>query len=290
MTHSTAGESLYRGPRISSRRGDLMAWSIFTQGGGEGAAVTWAKDLLSALGVPQSSANVQFIYDWEKSEGGGGKYNPLNQGPVPGHPELTTTGQQFGGGAADYASWNAGITGAADYLHMSSYSGILSALKSSSYSGARSALIASPWAASHYSGGSAFSNATPPGAAALTADTTSAGISIPGVGGLSVSGIVTGAINAVLGMLGIKNGLKDMAERLGLIILGFALVILGIHLLAGGSGGSNVVVNEPSTKDDSSSKSSKASGDEVKTTTKTASRGAGAGSAASEAVEAAAVA
>lgn len=57
------------------------------------------------------------------------------------------------------------------------------------------------------------------------------------VGGLSVSGIVTDGIKAVLSMLGLGN-LKDMMERLGLIILGFALVIVGIHLLSSGSGGS----------------------------------------------------
>ena len=115
-----------------------------------------------------------------------------------------------------------------------------------------------------------------------------AGISIPGLGGISVSGVTSGIINTVLGMLGIKGGLKDMAERFGLIILGFALVLLGIHLLSGGStgGGSNVTVNEPNTEEGTSSKSSSRSGDEVKTTSKKAVKGVGA----DEAVEAAAVA
>ena len=56
-----------------------MAWSIFSDGGGPGAAVTWAQDLLGQIGAPQSTANEQVIYDWEVSEGGGGRYNPLNQ-------------------------------------------------------------------------------------------------------------------------------------------------------------------------------------------------------------------
>jgi uncharacterized membrane protein len=84
-------------------------------------------------------------------------------------------------------------------------------------------------------------------------------------------------------MLGIRGGLQDLFERLGLIILGFALVILGIHLLSSGgsSKGTNVTVNEPSSKRNTSSRSS----GEVETASK-ASKGVGA----SEAVEAAAVA
>lgn len=85
-----------------------MAWSIFKEGGGKGTAQAWAQSLLQAIGAPVTPSNTQVIYDWEVSEGGGGKYNPLNQGPVPGHPELTTTGSQFGGGAADYKSYSAG--------------------------------------------------------------------------------------------------------------------------------------------------------------------------------------
>jgi hypothetical protein len=270
-----------------------MAWSIFSEGGGKGAAVTWAKDLLANLGVPQSNQNINFIYDWEVSEGGGGKYNPLNQGPVPGHPELTTTGQQFGGGAADFASWQAGITGASDYLHMSSYSGILAALKTSNYAGARSALIASPWAASHYGGGSSFSSETAPGASPLgsgggsVATGSTTGITVPGIGGLSVSGITQGIMDTFLKAIGLGS-MKDAFERLGLIILGFALVILGIHLLSGGSSGSGstVVVEEPGKEEGSSSTSKSASRSEIKTASKKSAETTGA----SEAVEAAAAA
>ena len=144
-----------------------MAWSIFTDGGGQGAAVTWAKDLLTQLGVPTSAANVKFIYDWELAEGGGGKYNPLNQGPVPGQPSLTTTGQQYGGGAADFANWQDGIQGAADYIQMSAYSGVLAGLKSSNYQQAASALWASPWAGSHYGYGADWPGTTPGAASPL---------------------------------------------------------------------------------------------------------------------------
>lgn len=143
-----------------------MAWSIFTDGGGDQVAVGWAQQFLTALGAPVTPGNVQFVYDWEKSEGGGGKYNPLNTGPVSQHPEWTTTGEQFGGGAADYASWDAGILGPVYYLEhyqQGTYSKIRNALIANDPVGARLALIASPWAASHYAGGSAFSNAPVPG-------------------------------------------------------------------------------------------------------------------------------
>lgn len=143
-----------------------MAWSIFTDGGGDQVAVGWAQQFLTALGAPVTPGNVQFVYDWEKSEGGGGKYNPLNTGPVSQHPEWTTTGEQFGGGAADYASWDAGIMGPVYYLQhyqQNTYSKILQALKNNDPTGARAALWNSPWAASHYGYGSNWSNAVVPG-------------------------------------------------------------------------------------------------------------------------------
>lgn len=135
-----------------------MAWSIFSHGGNK-AAAQWAVDLLTMLGAKRTQSNVDFIYSWMKAEGGGGKYNPLNQGPVPGHHNLTSTGQQFGGGAADFVSYKAGLEGAAAYLNMHNYRGILSALRKGNGGAARAALIRSPWAASHYNGGRSFPSA-----------------------------------------------------------------------------------------------------------------------------------
>lgn len=134
----------------------VSPWSIFSQGGGPHVAVTWGRRLLGLLGLPATAPRLRFVYDWEVSEGGGGLYNPVNQGPVPGAPELTTTGQQYGGGAADYASWGAGLRGAADYLHMPNYAAVLAALARGDYWGAARALWASPWAHSHYGYGSAW--------------------------------------------------------------------------------------------------------------------------------------
>lgn len=110
------------------------------------------------------------------------------------------------------------------------------------------------------------------------------GITIPGVGGvgISVSGLVESAVNQVLKMLGISGGLKDMFERFGLIILGFALVIMGIHLLSSGSGGGSTTVVNERRSSGSSSKVNSASGEATKTATKKSIEG--------EAVEAAAVA
>lgn len=155
-----------------------MAWSIFKQGGGPLVAKGWAEQFLTKLGAPVTPGNVQFVYQWELAEGGGGKYNPLNQGPVAGHPELTTTGSQFGGGAADFASWDAGLQGAYDYLHYGHYKGVLAGLMNNDPISARNALIASPWAASHYNYGKNWPvNAVVPGGTAVLPTTVASGVS-----------------------------------------------------------------------------------------------------------------
>src|SRR6266567_2752560 len=76
-----------------------MPWSIFQQGGGPGAAATWSEEALRRIGAPANTPNKQLIYDWEVSEGGGGAYNPLNEGPDPGKPWLSG-GSHYGGGSA----------------------------------------------------------------------------------------------------------------------------------------------------------------------------------------------
>lgn len=143
-----------------------MAWSIFQQGGGDNVAVAWAQQLLTKLGVPVTPGNTEFVYQWEKSEGGGGAYNPLNTGSVYGHPELTTSGTQYGGGANDFASWDAGLIGSAINIQTpgpDNYPAIVTALKNNDPAGARQALWNSGWAASHYGYGSNWSDASLPG-------------------------------------------------------------------------------------------------------------------------------
>jgi hypothetical protein len=241
-----------------------MAWSIFSDGGGDGAALTWAENLLQKDGAPVTPGNEQFIYDWEKSEGGGGKYNPLNQGPVPGHPELTTTGQQYGGGAADFTNYAAGVQGAVDYLNMPNYTAVQAALKANNPQAARSALIASPWAASHYGGGSAFSNAAIPGqASSLLGDpgnpnavpaSTGAATGQP-VNWLSNLFSYQGQLNDLKGLFGaitgqgsesgIAAGLQGFIIRAGLVVFGAIILIVGLIRISGGSTTAQEVVMMP---------------------------------------------
>lgn len=209
-----------------------MAWSIFTDGGGNGAALTWAKDLLGKIGAPQSRANEQFIYDWEVSEGGGGKYNPLNQGPVPGGPGLTTTGSQYGGGAADFKNWADGLTGAADYLQMSAYAGVLDGLRNNDAAAARSALIASPWAASHYGYGSSFSDSPLPGQASALA---------PAGGGAGSTSGSSASSNPLNALASLPSTLSHIAIIGPVVVLGAALVVVGAAKATGaGRGAQNV--------------------------------------------------
>jgi hypothetical protein len=151
-----------------------MAWSIFTDGGGPEVAVGWAQQALRQIGAPVTPGNVQFMYDWQKAEGGGGKFNPLNMGPVPGQPTLTTTGQQFGGGAADYASWQAGLLGFQSFMNMSNYTSVRDSLIANKPAAARAALWASPWASSHYGMGASWPNDPVPGGSPILPPATAA--------------------------------------------------------------------------------------------------------------------
>jgi hypothetical protein len=206
-----------------------MAWSIFTDGGGDRVAVGWADQLLKQIGAPVTPGNTQFVYDWEVSEGGGGKYNPLNQGPVPGHPELTSTGQQYGGGAADFVSWQAGLTGAQDYLQMGNYSGVLSGLRNNDPVAARTALIASPWAASHYGNGSSFSNKSVPGGSPILPPAGSVSSSAAGQQIQTTS--VMSTVSAATKFMTMLSS-ADFWERAGLILFGAVLIIIGVIILA----------------------------------------------------------
>jgi hypothetical protein len=218
-----------------------MAWSIFTQGGGTGAAAGWAEDFLAEAGLPVSPANEQFVYDWEESEGGGGAWNPLNQGDVAGSPQLTSTGSQYGGGAADYVSEAAGLEGAVDYLNYPDYSGVKAALETSSYSGAEQALWASPWAASHYGYGTRWNTAAFPGDATSSAGTAAtldnAGSTVGGIAGaaLGPGGVIAGTVLGGAANGAVTTGETDIvkagAELIALLV-GAGLVAAGVYKLA----------------------------------------------------------
>lgn len=113
-----------------------------------------------------------------------------------------------------------------------------------------------------------------------------AGLSIPGLGGISVSGVVNGIMNTFLKAIGLGS-MKDLFERLGLIILGFVLVIVGIHLLSGGGSSQPINITTSSEESATGTKTSRKVKTPVGThqTTRTAGKGI-----AGEAVEAAALA
>jgi hypothetical protein len=199
------------------------AWSIFTQGGGQGAALTWAIDLLKGIKAPLTPGNEQFVYDWEVSEGGGGAYNPLNIGTVTGDPSLTTSGDQFGGGSANYAGWSQGLTGTEDYLGYPNFKAIADDLRANDPTQARADLIASPWASSHYDNGSGFSDAPAPGTAAA----------LPPVGSTSSSssknsqGGITGVLSSI------ETDFKTYAVVIPAVIMGGALAVWGAVKMTG---------------------------------------------------------
>jgi Transglycosylase SLT domain len=113
------------------------------------------------------------------------------------------------------------------------------------------------------------------GAAGQPITTTAAttGLSIPGLGGsLSISGILSNLF----------GDMRDVLERLGLILLGSALILLGIHLLSGGgSGGGTTNIYQQAAGAAQPPKGKRAAGGATKAAESTG---------ASEAIEAAAVA
>jgi hypothetical protein len=184
-----------------------MAWSIFDYTNGDYVAVIWAVNMLEALNPSWTTQNPppvsvqQFVFNWEKSEGGGGKFNPLNQGPVTGEPQLTSTGQQYGGGASDFVSWAAGIAGAVAYLNYSNYAAVLAAILKGDGNAAATALWASPWAGSHYGYGRAWNtSALPPPPAFVTYAQIAAAAGMPAnlaqAGAAAASGSGTAASSA----------------------------------------------------------------------------------------------
>ena len=137
-------------------------WSIFSQPDGQKQAVGFADTLLRKISAPDSPGNVQVIYDWEVSEGSGGRNNPLNGGDF---GNLASSGTQYGGGANDYPSLSINVTAMAGILENDTgfgYGAIVSALRANDPSAARQAIWDSDWAASHYGYGASFSDAPTP--------------------------------------------------------------------------------------------------------------------------------
>lgn len=205
-------------------------WSIFQTGGGTKAAVAYAGEVVKAAHLPQTPANVQFIYDWEKSEGGGGVNNPLNVGTVTG---LASSGSQYGGGANNYPSVSTEIQAVTKELNTPQYADIKAAMARSTYRSASSALWRSPWAGGHYGYGKNWSTAPLPHSATLTgtwwqALSPGADIATVATGGALApkgQGIMTGILGGFFG------DIEKYAIRALLIIFGAILMIVGLRAL-----------------------------------------------------------
>ncbi len=113
----------------------------------------WARALLAADGLPQTSCNFNAVTAWERAEGGGfgnqASFNPLNVNPGPGagwpgHPAI---------GAWAFPDAATGLRYTVRTLGNGSYGGVLAALRAgNSAQAVCDAIMASPWAASHYHG------------------------------------------------------------------------------------------------------------------------------------------
>lgn len=206
-------------------------WSIFT-GPAKGAPVIYAEAVLHDAGAPITGPNVQFVYDWEKSEGGGGADNPLNVGPVKGYG--ATSGSQYGGGAANYASLTDSAKAVAYELHQPAYASILAGLKRSTYRAASQGLFNSPWAASHYGYGRSWAT-TPVPQVDLTGFTPS---ELSGLGAAydyykGTSSAATKVVsNAVFGPF--ISWVDSWAKRVGLLVFGAVLILVALVMLAHG--------------------------------------------------------
>jgi len=113
----------------------------------------WARALLAADRLPQTTCNVSAVLEWEAREGGGfgnqAHYNPLNVNPGPGAgwPGYSATG------AWAFPDAATGLRYTVSTLNNGYYGGILAALRrGNSAQAVCNAIMASPWAASRYGG------------------------------------------------------------------------------------------------------------------------------------------
>jgi peptidoglycan hydrolase CwlO-like protein len=107
--------------------------------------VTWAKALLAALGMPQTSDNLAAIIAWEMAEGGhwynSAHYNPLNTTwRMPGATSMNSVGVKA------YLSWAQGLAATVNTFHNGLYENILAALRAGNDAQAvADAVGTSPW-------------------------------------------------------------------------------------------------------------------------------------------------
>jgi hypothetical protein len=122
-------------------------------GAAYGSREAWARAFLRAIPEPRTACNRSAVVAWETAEGGGfgnqAAHDPLNVNPGPGAgwPGYPATG------AWAFPDDATGITYTVRTIRNGNYGGILSALSAGDDAQAVcDAIMASPWAASHYSG------------------------------------------------------------------------------------------------------------------------------------------
>jgi hypothetical protein len=104
--------------------------------------VQWAKDFLTALGMPVSSENVRAITAWEQAEGTRARFNPLatTQGGFEGTSNLNSVGVK------NYASYQDGIAANVKAITNGRYENVLAALRQGTSATAVGEAIADgPW-------------------------------------------------------------------------------------------------------------------------------------------------
>jgi hypothetical protein len=143
------------GKAAASPHHDAAAAGLPFTGGGTSldTHAGWARGLLAADSLPQTSCNVRAVLEWEAREGGGfgnqAHYNPLNVNPGPGAgwPGYNATG------AWAFPDAVTGLRYTVRTLNNGYYGGILAALRAgNSAQRVCNAIMASPWAASRYGG------------------------------------------------------------------------------------------------------------------------------------------
>jgi hypothetical protein len=113
--------------------------------GASGSKGDWAGQLLGALGMPATAANVAAVVAWENAEGGGfgnvAAFNPLNTTqPEPGSHAINGVGVQA------YTSWGQGLQATVTTLNNGNYGHILAALRAGNDAQAVADAVAlSPW-------------------------------------------------------------------------------------------------------------------------------------------------
>lgn len=218
---------------------------------------TWADALLKNLGLPVTPGNERAIVSWEKAEGGNwhnsATFNPLNTT----QPEPGSHGTGTQGNIQAYTSWEQGLQGTVQTLTNGRYANILTQLRGGSNpQGVVNAVTASPWGTRSItlipkgSGGGGFLS----GVGSTISDGVKIGDSLVGDAANAVPGVgaAKDAANAV------KNTSEAVVKvtetifslgfwiRVGFILLGFVLIIVGVKALVGGGSGSVLPTDTPS--------------------------------------------